>query len=125
MRSGWRTFLVSSIGAIASTVVVAVAGLSSPLRRHLIIPSDAVIPMVGGCPSGWHTYDPIKGQYLVASTSPPLLAQGTHIWNEASPSARDPQDHRLRASSLYAGSRLVIPDQSIYVVLTLCQPREH
>jgi hypothetical protein len=127
MRSFWTNVLAGTTGAVLSTVAVAAIGALGPLGLHLIIPSDAVIPMSGGCPAGWQPYDPEKGQYLVASSSPGAPSEGTQLLGAAGKSLgphSDSQEPRLRASSLHNGSRLVIPDQSIYVVLTLCQRRE-
>jgi hypothetical protein len=127
MNSFWSNVCAGTMGAVFSATTMAAMGALWPLGLHLIIPDDAVIPMSGGCPPGWQPYDPAKGQYLVPSSTTGPLPEGAEMLGASGKSLSphpDTQGPRLRASSIYGGSRLVIPDQSVYVVLTLCKRRE-
>jgi hypothetical protein len=128
MMSGfWSNVFAGTLGAVLSAAAMAAIGELQPLGLHWIIPEDAVIPMSGQCPSGWRQYDAASGQYILApvdtvsrSHSQAPTAELVTPYLEAASgvpkSARGPM-------SLNRAQRLVLPAESGYIILSLCQRR--
>ena len=120
MNNFWSNVSAGTIGAVLSAAAMAAIGELRPLGVHLIIPEDAVIPMSGECPAGWRQYDAANGRYIVAPGGNVPQVQGGHdtATNSVDSSRRDP-----KATTWPSSSRLFVPGESTYIVLSLCQRR--
>lgn len=121
MNSFWSNVCAGTIGAVLSAAAIAAIGELGPLGLHLIIPDDAVIPMSGECPSGWREYDAASGQYIVAPMGNVLedYSQAPNF-DAATPGSTK---GARGATSRHPGPRLVLPNQSTFIILNLCQRR--
>jgi hypothetical protein len=116
MRNFWSNLLAGSVGAVLSVIAVAAIGARDRPGVHLPMPDGAVIPISGNCPRGWHPYEPAKGTYFLSE-----IERARSPETSAPASAEIGPADRLESPSLHAGARLVIPEGSLSIVLTLCQ----
>ena len=126
MRTFWTNVGAGTIGAVVSALAVSVLSELGLLGLHLIIPQDAVILISGNCPSGWRPYDPARGIFLTPPTKEGTAEGLVRVPRSGTTGSAPTADLNRydSAPALYPNSRLVIPEESVSIVLTLCQRRE-